>query len=69
VQGPCKECRGRETFEVSELTKLRRDNVLRIQVGAEDTGFIAKSKVEASLEQEIFQGEERSVSSREHSCL
>jgi hypothetical protein len=66
VQGPCKECRGRETFEVSESTKLRRDNVLRIQAGAEDTGFTAKMKAEASLEQEIFQGEERSVSSGEH---
>jgi hypothetical protein len=68
VQGPCKECRGRETFEVSESTKLRRDNILRIQVGAEDTGFAAKTKAEAFLEQEIFQGEGRSMSSGEHNC-
>jgi len=66
VQGHCKECRGRETFEVSELTKIRRDNVLRIQERSEDTGFVAKMKADAFLEQEIFQGKGRSVISGEH---
>jgi hypothetical protein len=53
-----KECRGRETFEVSESTKLRRDNVLRIQAGAEDTGFTAGAKAETFEAFEVFQVQE-----------
>jgi hypothetical protein len=39
-----------------------------MQVGVEDIGFAAKMKAKAFLEQEIFQGEGRSVSSREYNC-
>jgi hypothetical protein len=38
-------------------------SVLRIQVGAKDTGFAAKAKAEAFETLEIFQGEGRSASS------
>jgi hypothetical protein len=43
-------------LRVHKLTKLRRDNILKIQGGAEDIGFAKEAKAETFGTWKIFQG-------------
>jgi hypothetical protein len=56
VQESFKECRGQETYEVSERRKLRSDNVPRMQMSSPKLDQAQRgAKVEAFENLKIFQ--------------